>query len=207
MFLAPARTKFRKRKNVDEELAEDADVPLSLTDLLQGDAYVSTSWGMDTQPQKTSPKRGERKASTYHSPSKKKAKKRSASDTESDSEPEGNTQAMDVDARPPTWMAADPDALQPVRRGSLQTQTNGVSFTVPMILGEGSRSNRIIGNLHPLYDFQQNISRGDVVSKAVADLGRVIPEIVEESFSAQRYDEALECMKVMRETCLKVCSF
>jgi hypothetical protein len=43
------------------------------------------------------------------------------------------------------------------------------------------------------------------VSKAVEDMCAVIPEIVDASFSTQRYAEALDCMKELREVALKVC--
>ncbi|KAG8851859.1 ATP-dependent DNA helicase II subunit 2 [Tulasnella sp. 330] len=65
------------------------------------------------------------------------------------------------------------------------------------------RPGRIIGNAFPLDDFKSNLERGDVVSKALQDMGDVITEIVEESFSTQRYDEALSCMKEMRNTALQ----
>ncbi|KAG8984122.1 ATP-dependent DNA helicase II subunit 2 [Tulasnella sp. JGI-2019a] len=65
------------------------------------------------------------------------------------------------------------------------------------------RPGRIIGNAFPLDDFRNNLERGDVVSKALQDMGVVITEIVEESFSTQRYDEAISCMKEMRDTALK----
>ncbi|KAG8959142.1 ATP-dependent DNA helicase II subunit 2 [Tulasnella sp. 419] len=65
------------------------------------------------------------------------------------------------------------------------------------------RPGRIIGNADPLEDFRENLSRGDVVSKALEDMGDVIMEIVAESFSSQRYDEAIECMKAMRQTALE----
>ncbi|KAG8902590.1 ATP-dependent DNA helicase II subunit 2 [Tulasnella sp. 403] len=64
------------------------------------------------------------------------------------------------------------------------------------------RRGRIIGNAFPLADFRRNLERGDVVSKALKDMAAIIPEMVEESFSTQRYDEALECMRAMRETAL-----
>jgi ATP-dependent DNA helicase 2 subunit 2 len=64
---------------------------------------------------------------------------------------------------------------------------------------------RIISNSRPLADFKKNIdAQGDLVSKAVEDMCAVIPEIVESSFSTQRYTEALECMQALREVALKV---
>ncbi|CAE6469453.1 unnamed protein product [Rhizoctonia solani] len=63
---------------------------------------------------------------------------------------------------------------------------------------------RIISNSRPLADFKKNIeAQGDLVSKVVEDMCAVIPEIVDASFSTQRYAEALECMQVLREVALK----
>jgi ATP-dependent DNA helicase 2 subunit 2 len=159
-FMAvPPKVKFRKRKNVDG-LDEDADVPLTLADLMNGDAFVSTAV--------QSPGPSHVSTTTLASPSQPK----SAAGNSDPDEP------MEVDQKP------DPH---------------------PMVVGQGAKPGRIIGNDHPLYDFKSNIARGDVVTKAVADLGQVIPEIVAESFSSQRFDEALECMKVMRDVALQVC--
>lgn len=63
---------------------------------------------------------------------------------------------------------------------------------------------RIISNSYPLRDFKKNLERGDVVSKALTDMALVIPEIVEASFSSQRYSEAIDCMVAMRKTALEV---
>lgn len=68
----------------------------------------------------------------------------------------------------------------------------------------GRAPGRIIGSTYPLADFKKNIAQGDVVTKAVEDLGMVITEIVMRPFSARRSEELLECMKVLRDTCLKV---
>ncbi|KIO24865.1 hypothetical protein M407DRAFT_211773 [Tulasnella calospora MUT 4182] len=65
------------------------------------------------------------------------------------------------------------------------------------------RPGRIIGNAFPLEDFKDNLKEGDVVSKALKDMSAVIPEIVDESFSTQRYDEAIQCMREMRKTALQ----
>ncbi|CAE6491403.1 unnamed protein product [Rhizoctonia solani] len=66
------------------------------------------------------------------------------------------------------------------------------------------KSGRIISNSRPLADFKKNIeTQGDLISKAVEDMCVVIPEIVDASFSTQRYAEALECMQALREVALK----
>jgi len=62
---------------------------------------------------------------------------------------------------------------------------------------------RIIGSTYPLKDFRENIARGDIVSKAVEDMGVVIREIVMQPFSSRRTDELLECMRVLRDVSLK----
>ncbi|KAJ7102505.1 SPOC domain-like protein [Mycena belliarum] len=62
---------------------------------------------------------------------------------------------------------------------------------------------RIIGATRPLQDFKANIARGDVVSKAVEDLGAVITEIVLRPFANRRNAELMESLKTLRDTCLK----
>lgn len=62
---------------------------------------------------------------------------------------------------------------------------------------------RIIGFSYPLNDWRKNIAEGDMVSKAVEDMGYVIREIVSQAFAARRHEEMIECMREMRETCLK----
>ncbi|KAJ6569542.1 SPOC like C-terminal domain-containing protein [Mycena capillaripes] len=62
---------------------------------------------------------------------------------------------------------------------------------------------RIVGVTRPLDDFRTNIARGDMVSKAVEDLGVVITEIVMRPFANRRNAELMECMETLRDTCLK----
>jgi ATP-dependent DNA helicase 2 subunit 2 len=63
---------------------------------------------------------------------------------------------------------------------------------------------RIVGATYPLEDFKRNLARGDVVSKAVEDLGAVVIEVVLRPFAARRRAEMLDCMRALRDTCLKV---
>ncbi|KAH7926187.1 SPOC domain-like protein [Leucogyrophana mollusca] len=67
----------------------------------------------------------------------------------------------------------------------------------------GRAPGRIIGTTYPLRDFKKNIAQGDVVTKAVEDLGVVIKEIVMKPFSSRRYGELLECMETLRDVSLK----
>ncbi|KAF8845541.1 ku80-like protein [Paxillus ammoniavirescens] len=62
---------------------------------------------------------------------------------------------------------------------------------------------RIIGNAFPLKDFRQNLRQGDVVTKAVEDLGVVVREIVGRPFGSRRKNEMLECLESLREVCLR----
>jgi ATP-dependent DNA helicase 2 subunit 2 len=62
---------------------------------------------------------------------------------------------------------------------------------------------RIIGLAKPLADFKDNISQGDVVSKAVEDLGWVVKEVVLRPFAGRRHAEMIECLNVLREACLQ----
>ncbi|KAG6333279.1 hypothetical protein ID866_5813 [Astraeus odoratus] len=62
---------------------------------------------------------------------------------------------------------------------------------------------RIIGNTFPLKDFRKNLERGDIVTKAVEDMGVIVREIVGRPFAGRRKDEMLECLKVLRVTCLR----
>jgi len=68
----------------------------------------------------------------------------------------------------------------------------------------GRAPRRIVGNTYPLKDFQKNISQGDVVTKAVEDLAAVIAEVLMKPFASRRTQEMLECMEVLRRTCLEV---
>ena len=62
---------------------------------------------------------------------------------------------------------------------------------------------RVIGFSYPLDDWRKNITEGDVVSKAVEDMGYVIREIVSGQFAERRHGEMIKCMREMRETCLR----
>jgi ATP-dependent DNA helicase 2 subunit 2 len=68
----------------------------------------------------------------------------------------------------------------------------------------GRAPGRIIGTTYPLADFKKNLAQGDVVTKAVEDLAWVIKDIVMKPFSSRRTEELLECMRVLRDTSLKV---
>lgn len=74
----------------------------------------------------------------------------------------------------------------------------------PSIVTDPQRApGRIIGLAAPLADFKDNISQGDVVSKAVEDLGWVVKEVVLRPFATRRHSEMVECLKELRGVCLQ----
>jgi ATP-dependent DNA helicase 2 subunit 2 len=62
---------------------------------------------------------------------------------------------------------------------------------------------RLISNGHPLEDFERITSSGDVFRKAIQDMGAVVKENVEGSFSRSAFPLAIDCLKAMRETALE----
>ncbi|KAG0703074.1 SPOC like C-terminal domain-containing protein [Suillus ampliporus] len=67
----------------------------------------------------------------------------------------------------------------------------------------GRAPGRIIGSTYPLRDFKTNLAQGDVVTKAVEDMGAVIKEVVLKPFASRRHKEMIDSMIAMRDTCLK----
>ena len=62
---------------------------------------------------------------------------------------------------------------------------------------------RLVSNEQPLEDFNRLIEgEGDVLRKAIQDMGAVVKENVEASFSRQAFPLAIECLMAMRSTAL-----
>ena len=62
---------------------------------------------------------------------------------------------------------------------------------------------RLISNEHPLEDFNRLVEgEGDVFRKAIQDLGAVVKENVNSSFSRSAFPAAIECIRAMRRTAL-----
>lgn len=65
------------------------------------------------------------------------------------------------------------------------------------------KKGRLVSNEQPLEDFRRLVEgEGDVFRKAIQDLGAVVKENVENSFSRSAFPLAIECLKAMRETAL-----
>jgi ATP-dependent DNA helicase 2 subunit 2 len=125
-------------------------------------------------------------ASTSSAAAKGKAP---AEDSETEDEEE---EELLLDKKKPT-PPPKPGVLLPTPARSVSPQVN-----------PGRAPGRIVGSTYPLKDFQKNISQGDVVTKAVEDLAAVIAEVVMKPFASRRTQEMLECMEVLRKTCLEV---
>lgn len=62
---------------------------------------------------------------------------------------------------------------------------------------------RLISNEAPLEDFHRLINgEGDVFRKSIQDLGAVVKENIDASFSTQAFPLAVMCLQAMRETAL-----
>ncbi|KAJ7585617.1 SPOC domain-like protein [Mycena floridula] len=103
------------------------------------------------------------------------------------------------DVQVPAKRALTPDSPPKPRGNHLPTPARSLSPELVPKMEEG----RIIGATNPLKDFNINISRGDLVTKAVEDLAFVICSIIVKPFAGRRTAELEECMKAMRDTCLK----
>ncbi len=117
-------------------------------------------------------------------------------ESETEEEPEEEELLLDSKAA-----SRKPD----VDRAPLPTPAR--SLSPDPIIDRQRMPGRIVGLSFPLEDFRKNISRGDVVTKAVEDLGFVIQQILAKPFSSRRYDELLDCMRELRKVALEVRMF
>ncbi|PPQ66770.1 hypothetical protein CVT26_009756 [Gymnopilus dilepis] len=99
-------------------------------------------------------------------------------------------------AKPPSTPAPKPNRHAPL-------PTPARSQSPEEDIDPGRAPGRIIGSTYPLKDFRKNIAQGDVVSKAVEDLGAVVAEVVMKPFAKRREGEMVECLRVLRGTCLE----
>jgi ATP-dependent DNA helicase 2 subunit 2 len=92
-----------------------------------------------------------------------------------------------------------------------QHEQRSTEVLVPRSSGAGSDviidhavpKGRIVGSIYPLDDFKVNLNSGDVVTKAVEDLAFIVQEIALQPFAERRHDELVECLKEMRNVCLR----
>ena len=96
---------------------------------------------------------------------------------------------------------SDEDVLLPSNKPTAKLPTP--SPEPKMVVDPQRAPGRIIGMAAPLADFNHNISQGDVVSKAVEDLGWVVKEVVLRPFAQRRHVEMIECLNELRDVCLQ----
>ncbi|KAF8272335.1 SPOC like C-terminal domain-containing protein [Lactarius quietus] len=96
---------------------------------------------------------------------------------------------------------SDDDVWMPSNKASAKLPTP--SPEPRMVVDSQRAPGRIIGMAAPLTDFKHNISQGDVVSKAVEDLGWVVKEVVLRPFAQRRHAEMIECLNKLRKVCLQ----
>ena len=96
------------------------------------------------------------------------------------------------------------DKKPPVGQHGQKATLSSTDMDVDDEVNNGRAPGRIIGTTNPLRDLRKNLERGDVVSKAVEDMGYVIGEIVMKPFAGRRKDELLECLREMRNVALRV---
>lgn len=97
---------------------------------------------------------------------------------------------------------------KPPKNGSAKPRSEAQSSAAPDAENAGDdsgrASGRIIGSTRPLEDFEKNIARGDLVTKAVEDLGFVIQDVLTRPFASRRHKEMIECLVTLRDTALQV---
>lgn len=134
------------------------------------------------------------------SPARKETQKKKAADSgsETEEEPEEDEELL-LDAAPARKPDRDRAPLPtPARSMSPEGREDIFDRMVP--------PGRIVGMARPLEDFKKNISRGDVVTKAVEDLAFAIKDILLKPFAHRRTEEMVECMHELRKVALEVCS-
>ncbi|KAL4254498.1 ATP-dependent DNA helicase II subunit 2 [Abortiporus biennis] len=127
---------------------------------------------------------------------------------DSATEPEEEDEPMLLDQQPPASTKLSRKVTPPASPPQLpptpsQSQSPEPRSSSPPMINAGIAPGRIIGSAFPLEDFKKNIASGDLVTKAVQDLGAVIREIVMAPFSDRRYAEMIKCMKELRKVALE----
>ncbi|OCF38430.1 hypothetical protein I317_07796 [Kwoniella heveanensis CBS 569] len=98
----------------------------------------------------------------------------------------------------PRFIESDDEDLTPAPPTAEESHPGKTSSTRPK-----PKPGRLISNEQPLEDFRRVIAgEGDVFRKAIQDLGLVVQENIDASFSWQAYPLAIDCLKEMRETAL-----
>lgn len=131
---------------------------------------------------------------------KKRPAKKAVSDSETETEEEPEELLLAQKASSSATKSAKPQD-----EDVLMTPARSVSPTPQHQEADPGRvPGRIIGLTNPLADFNQNLAVGDIVTKAMEDMGWAITEVVMRPFARRRTKEMIECMQKMREVAKEV---
>ena len=211
-YLEPPRRVVRRARKVLEECKEVfkvKEVPKRVVKPRRKDGHVYAS-GDDNEPllleklQRTQSqlRRSQSRFSMSQSqfnPASPKSQRRTQKVVNSDdsaTETEDEDEIL-LDKAGPSTVKSEKAATPPLTPDPKEDQSQEVHL--------GKAPGRIIGEAYPLTDFKKNIADGDIVSKAVEDLGLVIQDIVVKPFAYKRNEEMLDCMKAFRLVALQVC--
>ncbi|KAI0668689.1 SPOC domain-like protein [Trametes maxima] len=132
----------------------------------------------------------QRQTSPMHTQKKPSGNDSDSSHTEPEDEEEDEEEELLLDAK----HRPEPTAPLPTPARSLSPDPR---------IGRNREPGRIIGFTYPLADFRKNIAQGDVITKAVEDLGYVIKEVTIRPFSSRRHGEMVKCMHELRKVSLE----
>jgi len=208
-FDPPRRVIKRARSVVDEckDIFKVKEVPKKVAAKTRkdGHAFAEDDDGelllLDGSPELA---KGQLQAVTTPSTSPSKAKDKAKAIKSEDSETEDDEEFVHVEK--PSLASDKKSAAGQHAQKAMPFPTPARSAS-PMDVDDeidsGRAPGRIIGTTNPLKDFRKNLEHGDVVSKAVEDMGYVISEIVMKPFAWRRTDELLECLREMRNVALQ----
>ncbi|KAI0762418.1 SPOC like C-terminal domain-containing protein [Fomes fomentarius] len=185
--------KVARVRKEDHVRAPDEDEEMLLLDA-KGPARSGASQSQQSQSQRLTQSRS---VVQSESPARKETQKQKAvdSDSETEEEPEEDEELL-LDAAPARKPDRDRAPLPtPARSMSPEGREDIFDRMVP--------PGRIVGLARPLEDFKKNISRGDVVTKAVEDLAFAIKDILLKPFAHRRTEELVECMYELRKVALE----
>lgn len=223
VFLVPKRKVVRIRKD-GHVLAQDEDEEMLILDKTSGpskSSQIPSSPSRHRGATTTQPSQFHRSPKSQRVAVKKINEHDSASETESEEEEEGDlllsgkvvinaqAQASSSSSMPPPLLKHHSTFISPQTPTSTHTpeddqdQEDSEESQYQSQTDYCREPGRIIGSTYPLSDFRHNLATGDLVTKAVEDLGWVIKGIVLRPFTSRRNDELVECLRVLRKVCLE----
>lgn len=118
-------------------------------------------------------------------------------DADSDTEPESD-EDIDMKDEPASTMVESQKIHSQESILESQTQSQGG------VVGADRPAGHLVGFTNPLADFKACAKDSAKITQAVDDFGHAIVTIVHRPFASKRYNEMVDCLRVLRSTCLKV---